>query len=587
MAYSEIKTESYNNMMGMNSKVSSYDNNKAEFRELTNLNFQAPGALTKRPGSTLYTTGSTVTGAINSLYEFNKLNGSSYLIGSANTTAYNITTTLSPIKTGLLNNGLFDFVTFVDRLFMGNGQDFFKYDGAQTNSFGLPSGITTGGFGVTAGVGGSLTTGTTQTFVASYGYLNNRGYYGPSSGGITIVLNGATFNSLFYYGMTGPNSDYGVSAFVMYRSLAGQASQFGTTFIPAGTTFLDTSSIVGTIPANDNLNFGASYAPKFLEIYNNQVFYGGFSSIPSTFFYSNIAEPEGIAPESFEEVRTNDGDILTGFKSYRNSFVIFKNKSVSILSGEDPTNFSLQLVTDQYGCISNRAIVVFEDFLWFLDEKGICQYNGAGTSVISDKMEPIFLRMNISAAKQKAWGIYYKDLDEVWFGIPVDGSDKVNLVVVYDVNVKAWTKYEGIDLASVALATGRLDRRTVFFGGYTGSAFAFGSSYLNDFGKDGITCLFQTPYYAPSGHSTTRQFRRYYLDIDPIIGSSTSVYLNFVSNFGLTSGFTASIYQNQYQTRVDFGIPAKSLSVIGSYFSSTLSLKINGYAFDTRYQRSV
>ncbi len=188
MANEKSKTESYELMGGINNKVSQYLNGPMEFSDLSNLHFSTPGALNKRPGTSLYL-GATIASRITGGVEFQKLDGSSYIIVTANTNAYKVTGSYSAFKSGLLNNALFDFTTYVDRLFGANGQDFFKYDGTNSTAYSLPPGAT--GWGVTAVLGVGLS----GTFVASYGYLNDRGYYGPTAPGITIVLNGANFSA--------------------------------------------------------------------------------------------------------------------------------------------------------------------------------------------------------------------------------------------------------------------------------------------------------------------------------------------------------------------------------------------------------
>jgi hypothetical protein len=181
MSYSKHKTEKYSNLKGINTKISLYTDTE-EFRDLSNVNFAVPGALTKRPGTASYI-GATVSGAITGLYEYEKLSGASYVIATANTNAYVVASPFTTIKASLQNGAIFDFVTFVDHLFAANGTDFFKFDGTNTSSYSLPAGLT-GSWGVTAVIGGGLS----GTFQAAYGYLNSRGYLGPMSQGITIAL---------------------------------------------------------------------------------------------------------------------------------------------------------------------------------------------------------------------------------------------------------------------------------------------------------------------------------------------------------------------------------------------------------------
>jgi hypothetical protein len=708
MAYSKIKTESYQLLGGMNDKASPYNNTPNEFRELTNYQFSEPGALDKRYGSTLYAQGSST--KILGLYEFNRLNGASYLLFNDSSGLYKTSltgttliggyTVLPVLSNYFLSNtigvttagnvgGKMDALSFVDWAFLSfnsetdtnlnNTFNLRKTDGVTLFHFGLPrppfavinqSGSTfaapSSAFVINGGTmaGGSLTTG---LYKAGYAYINNRGYIGPlnlnnfalsdptiltgkyvdnyidnTANARSLMLGGiaklpeypAGMSSIYFTPSPVELSSwdrYGISAIAVFCSLPNQSTPFYLTTIPVSTATFIINNLdnLSAIPANDYgqvlvtvnsdrvayVDFNLVYSPKILELYQNRLFIGNLVSnnnkftpkfigtnntvdasasiktftaegAKSTIIYSEQAEPEAIDIANNIEVRTNDGDEITGLKSYSNALVITKNRSIHQLNGQDPDNFVLSQVSDIYGCVNNRAMVIFNDILWMLDRKGIIQYNGANVNIVSIKMDSVFNRMNYKFAQKEACAIYHKELNQVWFCFPVDNSEKNNMIVVYDFIANAWTKFEGLEPSVIAIAQGSLAKPQAFFGGYSGGINYFGESFMNDYGKNGITCLFQTPYYSPTGHSTERQFRRYFLDVDPVAGSSTPIQMAFLPNYSTTVGFTVSIYQQQFQTNVNFGIPAKSLSARGLHFSATLPIKVNGYTFESRYQRS-
>lgn len=581
MAEEKLKSEEYALMGGINSKVSPYVNGPMEFRSIINMNFVTPGSLTKRPGTSLYA-GATVAGAITGGIEFERLNGASYICATANTNFYTVTSSFNAIRTGLLNGAIFDFVVFVDRLFCANGQDFFKFDGTNTSNYSLPPGG--GAFGVTSAIG-AAPNGMSGTFQTGYGYLNDRGYFGPTSTGQSIFLNGITFGAITYYGLTAPLG-YGITAIALYRSSSDGVDMFGTTFTTstAVTSVTDTGFTLGTRISNFNLFF--TLAPRYMEIYNNQLFMAGFSSMLSTAYWSEIGEPEAVDPTFFAEFRTNDGDRITGMKPYNGSLVVTKERSVHRVTGDNPNNFSFQEISDQYGCLSNQAMVVYENLLWFLDPKGIVEYNGANISVVSNPVEPIFVSMNVSAARDHATAIHYRQYNEVWFIIPTNGSSINNTVVVYDYLARAWTTYEGVRAQTLFLAKGSQPIKTVFYGGYTGSISYFGASLFGD-NNGGITCSFKSHFLAATGHTIERQYRRYYLDLDPILGVTQPITMNFYTNFSASSSLTRTMYQQPYQSRIDFGLSAKSIQAEMFHVSASLPLKINGFTFESRFQRNV
>lgn len=564
----------------LDTKSSKYVMADGEVLSLVNMDFVTVNAATKRAGTSLYL-GATVSGRITGLYEFERLSGASYIMASANTNLYSVTNSFSSVKSGLTSGNIFDFVTFTDRLFAANGSEIFKTDGTNSTNFGLPPGDTSAPFGITGiyNAASSLS----GVFIASYGYLNDLGFYGPDSSGYTVTLNGISYTAFLYSGMAVP-SGYGITAIALYRSAPGSVLLFGTTLIPTtGATFVDYSPL-GLRSEPVGIYF--TLAPKYLELYNNQLFLGGFSSMLSTLYWSDVGIPEQIQPQSFAEFRTNDGDRLTGMRAYQNDLIVTKLRSCHRLSGEVPENFSIQQLSDQYGCLSNRTMISYNQQLLWLDEKGIIQYNGADIGIISNKVESIFIRMNVAAAIENACAVHNKAKNQVEFQIPVDGSTINNFTVVYDYLSNRWTTYEGINASSYAIIKGNRDTKRPFYGGYTGSISFFDDTIESDNGL-GFTCLIKSRYASLMGQSTEQIFRRFYLNVDAIAGSSQPIGIALRTNYSDIVSATYTIYQSPFQTRIETGLSAKTMSAEISHFSATFSLKVDGWTIESRYQRAV
>jgi hypothetical protein len=328
-------------------------------------------------------------------------------------------------------------------------------------------------------------------------------------------------------------------------------------------------------------------APKYVELYNNQLFMAGFSSLPSTVYWSEIGEPEAIDPTYFAEFRTNDGDVIRALKAYQSDLIVLKERSVHRLVGDNPSNFLTQQVSDQYGCVSNRAAITFENYLWFLDPKGIVEYNGANIQIVSNKIEPTFTSMNVAAARENACGIHFRQQNEVWFAIPTNGATYNNTIVVYDYLAQAWTTYKGVDASSVAIIGSYIQQKTPFIGGYSGNIFHFGASFFADNGN-GFSCVAQSRFICPMGESTEEQYRRLFLNINPISGVTQPININLRTNYNQdTIVSQRTMYQNPFQSRIDFGIPARSLSIEFSHFSASLPFRLDGFTIESRFQRDV
>lgn len=580
MSYPLIKNEIYSLLKGINNKVSEYKNEITEFRDLSNVDFATPNSLSKRPGTESYL-GATVTGRITGGVEYQKLNGASFIVVTANTNAYTVTpTNFSSIKSGLTNGAITDFVVFVDRLFVGNGAQFFVFDGSSTTDFSLPQGIT--GWSVAQASGGSLSVGVTAAFIAGYAYLDTTGSIGGLSNELTVTVDGTSNNSITYSGLTTPTG-FGITAILLFRTAADGNILFGTTTVPVGTTTItDPGWPLSSIPANDNLYF--TLTPSILELYNNQLFMAGFSSMSSTVYWSEIAEPRSVSVESFAEFRTEDGDKITGMKTYQGSLIVTKQRSIHRLTGTDPIDFTLSQISDQYGCLSNKALVVWENYLWVLSEAGIVQYNGANIDIVSKRIQPIIDRINIPAALQNAVAVHYRRRNQVWFAVPIDASSVNNVILVYDYLIDAWTKYDGLSPSTLFIAQGVKQNLVPFIGGYTGTLANTGEALTSDFGN-AITCMITTHFTVARQQTIESQYRRFYLDVDPIVGFTAPVEINLRSNYGTSNVITRTMYQTPFQSRIDFGIPARSIQAQIVQQSATLGFKINGYTWASRFQR--
>lgn len=575
MPYSKNKSESYTNFGGINTRASNYVQTPNEVLKLTNLDLSKPGSWTKVPGTTL-AIGATVSGRVTGVFQFSRLSGASFLIAGANTNLYSVIPgAWNPIRSGLRDSALIDFVPFVDRLFCANGQDFFKTDGTASSLFSLPPGD----------IGFSLaTTGTGfgGTYSYAYGFLNDRGYVGPAGAPQTIDF---VNKSVVIGGFTTP-VDYGATAVVVFRSDDGLTPLYQIGTCPLGGTFIDTGLTLG-IAAVDHLWF--TLAPRYLELYNNQLFMSGFSSMLSTVYFSDIGEPEGVGVTATFEVRTNDGDRVVGMKNY-NGLMIFKENSFHVLSGDNPQNFTLREISDQYGSVSNRAVTAFEDNVLFLDRSGVIQFNGANTDLISHRVDSVFQRMNVAAAKDQAAMLHVKERHEVWTLIPVDGATLNNHMVIYDYVADGWYEREGLDISSLALVRADYPYPSPFYGGYTGALFKFGASLFGDNGA-GITCTVKSRFHSPLGFSTEHLFRQLFLDVDPTpeaTGGTVAIQVDFFANSGVTTPvLTREMFGATWQTRIDYGISAKSIAYEFSHASESQPLRINGYTFAYRFQRNV
>lgn len=470
-------------------------------------------------------------------------------------------------------------------------------------------------------------------------YVNNRGFESPTwplgtvtpfAVGSSVGPAGGTFVAVRYPILT--PLQYGISSINLYIYYSSVTAGFGTfdtnfwngyiptfisntpasgstiTWLVAGTSTGGQSFIqlnTGPFPTNNiyqffgltavstqvaqpkNIEFDiVHYYPRFNEIYENRLFLSGFSSTPSTVWFSDTGEPEGITPDSNFEVRTNDGDYVTCLKSYITNLIIGKKNSFHVLYGDNPNNFYLKELSDQYGILNNHCAVSNQSYLWFLDRKGIVFWNGSEPQVISNKIQPIFDSMNYNAALNSACMIHDKLRNQILVGIPVNGSTLNNLTVVYDYLVQAWTTYDGFTPTVFQAIQGRNNTKNAFYGSFSGLVNYFGPSFFSDPGNSGSSFYIKTRFIHDIGESYQKVFRRLFMNIDPPSVTLT-MNINFFQDFGSSVVKSVSMSIGSFQARIDFGISAKSLAFEASNLQNSFPFKLHGFTIESRLQRKV
>lgn len=383
----------------------------------------------------------------------------------------------------------------------------------------------------------------------------------------------------------------GASLFLIEHNNFGVGTSFppvyGTTFIFGNFSSFDSVPTPTLGWSGMTSDFFSSYTPKYIEMNQNTMFIAGFSSQPSAIKFSEVGGPEVYFPENSIEVRTNDGDRVTGQKAFNNQMLFTKEHSFAKLIGDNANNYQLVEISTEFGCLSNNSMVIKDQTIYWLDRKGILEYNGAGWKIVSDAVEGIFRRMNLAAAKENAVGIHHLYRNQLWWGIPVDGSTQNNMTVVYDYLVGGWTFFDGFNPSSFGYVKGALSKPTVWRGDYSGMLHFTGESFFSDSGR-AITCLALSAFEGAGGENQTTLWRRFFLDVATASGLTGQIKGQVFSNYDTsTVQATFSTYQDQFQTRVEMGVQGKAIAAQISHCSASLPLLVNGFGWAERPLRNV
>lgn len=349
--------------------------------------------------------------------------------------------------------------------------------------------------------------------------------------------------------------------------------------------FPDVSSLNGFYPGQiqANTNQFLTLVPQYLETYNNILMMAGFSTAPNTVWFSNIGDPDSVEPENFFPVNTEgDGDYITCLKVFQGSLIIFKNSSIHVQTGYGPETFQLIDLNFEYGCVNNFAVVDFENNLWFMDSKGICEYNGANTTKISYKLDNYLDLCDKSTTR----AFLYKKINQAWFVVKEIATPKWK-VFAYDYLTQGWVIHDDFNITTMKDIINNDETKDVRFFGYNFSLqpkfFKFDETLHTDDGF-GITLSAKTRFHKRLGDSTTEMWRRLFLNND--LSATCVANINFYADYGASIVYSTTMGMTMFQSRIDYGVSAKALSV-EIILQSTSQVRIQGYTVESRYLRSV
>lgn len=380
------------------------------------------------------------------------------------------------IQTGRTPGALYDFAAYLNKTFMVNGVDSNLYwDGVSVNPFVL--GIVAPVGALTAAVGAAGNPNGTYEWV--YTYVNADGFESNPSPISAPPL--ALANQQANLANITASADPEVVTKNIYRTL-GTGSGTGVLFLVAN---IPNATLVYTDNTAD-ADLG-----RLLE-YDNDAppIFSYIKQFKDGLFAVEAANPNRVRfskrynysswPELFYiDVDVNDGDVISGIYPFFDQLVVFKRKSIYIISGFDETNFSLQRTATDFrvGCVAFRSIALLNNQLGFLSERGPFTFDGLRVVYIGDKIESIFNKTNPNLASVFNWvqqgivcGTAYKRDSKNWYilNIPTGASNFNNLSLVYDFVTNCWQVFSGIFASSSVIFE---ENKTPYW--YTGDYFGF------------------------------------------------------------------------------------------------------------------
>ena len=316
------------------------------------------------------------------------------------------------------------FIQVGDVLIMLNGKDQnLKWDGRKVTPLGiaptppspqiamdennhLPESVlaTAGPFGGTYtsrhfwGGRAMFGTGTAQRFRYRMSWVNDKGQESEAStSSSTIEVTAGRYTDdthLFNLLVTGlaaeaPSDD--IIGRNLYRSTDGQLWSF-IKYLPGTQTDTWWDYIpIGEEAGDDILPGEGTNLPPPLALwgfpFRGRVYYGGNPQQTSTLYYSRKdGGKEAVSSTNFLDVASHDGDKLTGYCLSQDYAVVFKQRSIFMLTHDKNEDPILTPVVRGIGCVNDRTAVAFEGRTYFLSENGVYMFDGSSARPLSSEL---------------------------------------------------------------------------------------------------------------------------------------------------------------------------------------------------------
>ncbi len=271
---------------------------------------------------------------------------------------------------------------------------------------------------------------------------------------------------------------------VVGTNLAGGAGALAGTIIATGS---GAPTVSGTLAkasgtGDSNITFTQEFLnvnitkAKYVENYNNYLFLAnvtvGSTYYPTRIYWSNLQDTSTWLPTSFIEVSLNDGQQITGLKVLGDNLIVFKTRSIYVLSftGDPDVPFILQgggKANSDVGCVAAFSIQEVQNGLMFLSYDGLYYFDGSNADKVSDRINPTILGLNQTRLTQ-ARSLVQRKKHRYMISVASSSSSTNDTVITWDYYLNAFSIWTGLAPAAMTATFTSGFQENIYFGDYAG-----------------------------------------------------------------------------------------------------------------------
>jgi hypothetical protein len=335
--------------------------------------------------------------------------------------------------------------------------------------------------------------------------------------------------------------------------------------------------------------------PKFSSAFANHLWLAGDPDEPFNIYFSSPNVDTDFDPANGAGV-INIGFTITQLKSFRNQLYVFGQNQIKRIVGDNYSNFSVENVTNDLGCVAPDTVVEFGGDIIFLGPDGIRPISGTSRigdvelETVSREIQKTFenYTANEDVTKLKALVLRRKSQFRLFF----EANTSLSLLAAIRKSSSAQSTFEYSQLVGIeatAVASGYVGQfEFVLHGDTTGKVFK--QEEGNSFDGSDILSVYQTPFYFMQDPELRKVFYRVktFLKSEGESTISVGIEYNFGDaeiaaplNFDLTTAGAASLFDASSTIYDDTDIydgnptPIRSTNISGSGDSISVAYVTN------------
>lgn len=234
---------------------------------------------------------------------------------------------------------------------------------------------------------------------------------------------------------------------------------------------------------------GSPPAARYAILHKDRLYVAGIDAEPNRLYFCDTNDATTWNASDFIRIDSDDGDKITGLSVLLGAIIIFKQNSIFVLQGTDSTTFNLKRMVNYTGCIAPRTIASYGNWIYYVGNDGIYRFNGNQSQQISgfikpdaDAMDKTYIENAVSVISDNKY----------WVSHTTNGDTTNKTVLVFDIISSSWTKFTGLEIASLAIWNSSPDNWEIYGGSSAADGFVYKmNDGTDDLGND-ISCSFES-----------------------------------------------------------------------------------------------